>query len=163
MSGDILVVQGLQKSFGGLRVTRDISLNLAEGNREAIIGPNGAGKSTFFNLLTGYHRPDSGTVTFEGKDITGWAPHKVARAGIARAFQVSNIFVNMTASENVRAAVHAQMGEIYNILGAARAIGNERTEEILALCGLAERQNVLAGELSQGDKKKLELAFGARR
>jgi branched-chain amino acid transport system ATP-binding protein len=159
MSGDILVVQGLQKSFGGLRVTRDISLNLAEGNREAIIGPNGAGKSTFFNLLTGYHRPDSGTVTFEGKDITGWTPHKVARAGIARAFQVSNIFVNMTARENVRAAVHAQLGEIYNIFGAARAIGNERTEEILALCGLAERQNVLAGELSQGDKKKLELAL----
>ena len=118
MSGDILVVQGLQKSFGGLRVTQDVSLNLAQGNKEAIIGPNGAGKSTFFNLLTGYHRPDSGTVTFEGKNITGRPPHKVVRAGIARAFQVSNIFVNMTA-----------------------------------------RENVLAGELSQGDKKKLELAL----
>jgi branched-chain amino acid transport system ATP-binding protein len=159
MSGDILIVQGLQKSFGGLRVARDISLNLAQGNKEAIIGPNGAGKSTFFNLLTGYHQPDAGTVSFEGKDITGWTSHKVARAGIARAFQVSNIFINMTARENVRAAVHAQMGEIFNILGSARDIGNERTDEIIDLCGFTERQDVLGGELSQGDKKKLELAL----
>ncbi len=159
MSADILVVQGLQKSFGGLRVTKDVSLSLPQGGREAIIGPNGAGKSTFFNLLTGHYRPDAGTVTYEGKDVTGWPPYRVARAGIARAFQVSNIFVNMTARENVRAAVHAQRGESFNILGSAEAIGNDRTDEVLGLCGLGERQHMLAGELSQGDKKKLELAL----
>lgn len=164
MSDDILVVRGLQKSFGGNHVARNISFGLASGQQEAIIGPNGAGKSTLFNLLTGYYRPDSGTVTFEGADITGWSPYKVSRAGIARAFQVSNIFVHMTARENVRAAVHAQMGEVFNIFGSADHIGNPRTDEILNLCGLEERQHVTAGELSQGDKKKLELALalGAR-
>jgi branched-chain amino acid transport system ATP-binding protein len=159
VTANILEVRGLQKHFGGNYVTQDISLNIAEGSKEAIIGPNGAGKSTFFNLLTGYHRPESGTVTFGGRDITGWPPHRIARAGISRAFQVSNIFVHMTARENVRSAVHAQMGQSLNILGNAARIGAERASEVLALCGLEAQSAVTAGELSQGDKKKLELAL----
>ena len=78
---NILEVKGLDKSFGGNRVTQDVTLTLGEGTKEAIIGPNGAGKSTFFNLLTGYHRPDKGTITFDGVDITGWPPHRISRAG----------------------------------------------------------------------------------
>jgi branched-chain amino acid transport system ATP-binding protein len=159
VTANILEVRGLQKHFGGNYVTQDISLDIAEGSKEAIIGPNGAGKSTFFNLLTGYHRPDAGTVTFDGRDITGWPPHRIARAGIARAFQVSNIFARMTALENVRSAVHAQMGQSLNILGSAARVGAERTSEILALCSLGAQAAVMAGELSQGDKKKLELAL----
>jgi branched-chain amino acid transport system ATP-binding protein len=159
VTANILEVRGLQKHFGGNYVTQDVTIDIAEGNKEAIIGPNGAGKTTFFNLLTGYHRPDAGTVTFDGQDITGWPPHRVARAGISRAFQVSNIFVRMTAWENVRSAVHAQMGQSLNILGSATRIGAERTEEVLKLCGLDAQSAVTAGELSQGDKKKLELAL----
>lgn len=157
--GNILEVRDLDKSFGGIHVTQHVTLVLAEGCKEAIIGPNGAGKSTFFNLLTGYHRPDRGCITFAGTEITGWAPHRVARFGLTRAFQVSNIFIRLTVRENVRSAVHAEMGQAYNIFGAAASIGNDRTSEILTLCGLEHRQEVIAGELSQGDKKKLELAL----
>ena len=156
---NILEVQGLDKSFGGNRVTQNVTLTLGEGAKEAIIGPNGAGKSTFFNLLTGYHRPDKGRVVFGGTDITGWAPHRISRVGVARAFQVSNIFTSLTVRENVRSAVHAQMGYAYNMLGAATGIGRARTDEVLQLCGLEDRQDIVGGELSQGDKKKLELAL----
>lgn len=159
MSRNILQVRGLQKRFGGNHVTQDISLDIAAGSKEAIIGPNGAGKTTFFNLLTGYLRPDAGTVTFDGRDITGWPPHRVVRAGISRAFQISNIFSHMTARENVRSAVHAQMRESLNIFSRAAQIGADRTQEILELCGLAGCSEAIAGELSQGDKKKLELAL----
>jgi branched-chain amino acid transport system ATP-binding protein len=159
MTGVILQIKGLDKSFGGNRVTQNVSLDLVEGGKEAIIGPNGAGKSTFFNLLTGYHRPDKGTVTFNGVDITGWPPHRISRVGVARAFQISNIFTGMTVRENVRSAVHARIGQAYNMIGAATRIGHAQTDEVLNLCSLDDRQGVVAGELSQGDKKKLELAL----
>ena len=81
----ILKVEHLNKAFGGLQATRDVNYEMEDGEISAIIGPNGAGKSTFFNLLTGYHRVDSGRVLFQGKDITNWLPHKIARLGIARA------------------------------------------------------------------------------
>ena len=159
MTRNILEVRGLDKSFGGNRVTQNVTLDLIEGGKEAIIGPNGAGKSTFFNLLTGYHRPDKGSVTFNGIDITGWPPHRISRAGVARAFQISNIFISLTVRENIRTAVHAQIGRAYSMLADATAIGAERTDEVLQLCGLTDRQHVVGGELSQGDKKKLELAI----
>jgi branched-chain amino acid transport system ATP-binding protein len=159
MTRNILEIRGLDKSFGGNRVTQNVTLDLIEGGKEAIIGPNGAGKSTFFNLLTGYHRPDKGSVTFNGIDITGWPPHRISRAGVARAFQISNIFISLTVRENVRTAVHAQIGQAYSMLADATEIGTERTDEVLQLCGLIDRQHVVGGELSQGDKKKLELAI----
>jgi branched-chain amino acid transport system ATP-binding protein len=159
MADNVLEVQSLEKSFGGNRVTRSVTFDLARRAKEAIIGPNGAGKSTFFNLLTGYHLPDSGTVRFNGADITGWTPHRIAREGLSRGFQISNIFPSLTVRENVRSAVHAQMKQAFNMLRAASRIGNERTDEVLHLCSLEGRQTVLAGELSQGDKKKLELAL----
>ena len=157
----ILEVSGLQKNFGGVHVTQDICLNFAmeEGGQSAIIGPNGAGKSTFMNLLTGYHRRDSGHRDVRGQDITSWPPHQIARMGISRAFQISSIFANMTVAENVRSAVHAQMRRSFNVFGAASRIGIERTDEILALCGLERQARAVAGELAQGDKKKLELAI----
>ena len=155
----ILEVIHLEKRFGGVHVTRDINFTMEEGEQSAIIGPNGAGKSTFINLLTGYHRADSGTVMFAGKDITNQAPHRIARMGISRAFQVSSIFPKMTVTENVRAAVHAQQRQSLNMLGVASRVGEEATLRILSLCALEAKGDLAAGELSQGDKKRLELAI----
>jgi branched-chain amino acid transport system ATP-binding protein len=155
----ILEVTGLNKHFGGIHVTRDVYFSMEQGEQSAIIGPNGAGKSTFMNLLTGYHRCDAGKVVFEGHDITNRAPHLIARMGISRAFQISSIFAKMTVAENVRSAVHAQMRRSYSIFGVAGRIGVEETERVLSLCGLEGKRGLVAGELAQGDKKRLELAL----
>ena len=155
----ILEVTDLHKHFGGIHVTRHVNFSMEEGEQSAIIGPNGAGKSTFMNLLTGYHRCDAGKVVFEGQDITNWPPHKIARMGISRAFQISSIFAKMTVGENVRSAVHAQMRRSFDILGVAGRIGTGETERVLSLCGLEGKRDLVAGELAQGDKKRLELAI----
>ena len=159
MNGSILEIAHLNKSFGGLQATKDLSMTLEEGEQSAIIGPNGSGKSTLFNLVTGYHWPDSGKVMFMGRDITRTQPHRIARAGITRAFQVSNIFIQLTVWENVRSAVQARMGMAFNLYRLARSTGIRETGKILELCDLLDRQIVVAGDLAQGDKKKLELAI----
>ena len=155
----ILEVTDLQKHFGGIYVTQNVNFSMEEGEQSAIIGPNGAGKSTLMNLLTGYHRCDAGKVVFEGKDITNQPPHKIARMGISRAFQVSSIFGKMTVAENVRSAVHAQLRCSYSIFGVASRVGIGETDRVLALCGLEAKRDLVAGELAQGDKKRLELAI----
>ena len=159
MTDKILDVTGLKKHFGGIYVTQDLDFAIHKGAREAIIGPNGAGKSTFFNLLTGYHRPEAGAVVFDGVDVTRWEPHRIVRAGISRAFQISNIFARLTVFENVRTAVHARTGNARRIFARANAIGTAETEAILERCHLADKGTHVAGELAQGDKKKLELAI----
>ena len=155
----ILDVTGLHKHFGGIHVTQNMNFAMEEGEQSAIIGPNGAGKSTFMNLLTGYHRCDAGKVMFEGKDITNRPPHWIARTGISRAFQISSIFAKMTVAENVRSAVHAQLRRSFSIFGVASSIGTDETDRVLALCGLEAKRGLVAGELAQGDKKRLELAI----
>jgi len=155
----ILEVTGLRKHFGGLYVTQDVNFSMEEGEQSAIIGPNGAGKSTFMNLLTGYHRCDAGKVVFEGRDITNRPPHWIARAGISRAFQISSIFAKMTVAQNVRSGVHAQMRRSLSIFGVASRIGTKETAHVLELCGLEGKRDLVAGELAQGDKKRLELAI----
>ena len=132
---------------------------LEQGAKEAIIGPNGAGKSTFFALVSGYHRPDTGSIRFDGKEITGQKPHEIARRGISRAFQVSNIFPRLTVEENVRSAIQVRSGKAFDLFSRADRVGLERTEEILSLCNLSPKRSRPAGELSQGDKKKVELAL----
>ena len=159
MTHKILEVTGLNKQFGGLQAVKGFDFDLFEGDRSAIIGPNGAGKTTVFNLLTGYHRADSGIIIFDGSDIANRPSHEIACAGISRAFQITNIFPRLTVFENVRSAVQAQMGKAFDLFGRAEHIGTEETEYILRLCGLGERSSLVAGELSQGDKKKLELAL----
>lgn len=159
MAENILEVVGLNKNFGGIFVTQNVDFKMARGEKVAIIGPNGAGKSTFFNLLTGYHAPDSGKVLFDGKDITNWPEHAIVRIGISRAFQVSNIFPRLTVNENVRCAVHSHLGKAMNMFSSATKVGVEETMEVLQLCGLADKVKIMAGKLSQGDKKKLELAI----
>jgi branched-chain amino acid transport system ATP-binding protein len=159
MSEPILKVRGLCKTFGGLKATNEVDFDLDVGAQNAIIGPNGAGKSTFFGLVSGHHRPDCGTIEFNGADITGRPPHEIARLGISRAFQVSNIFHRLTVLENVRSGVQVCGGRGFDLFSAADRVELERTEEILTLCHLADRRGVVAGALSQGDKKKLELAL----
>ena len=96
-----LQTQGITKEFGKLRAVNNVNLEIVKGDIHAIIGPNGAGKTTFFNLLTGFHRADSGRILFEGAEITGRPSHEIARLGISRAFQISNIFPKLTVLENV--------------------------------------------------------------
>jgi branched-chain amino acid transport system ATP-binding protein len=155
----ILKVEHLNKAFGGLQATRDVNYEMQTGELSAIIGPNGAGKSTFFNLLTGFHKADSGRVFFQGKDITNRPPHHIARLGIARAFQVSNIYLALTTYENVRQAVLAQQKKTLNFFTPARRLAQRETLELLEVTGLAEHVDRVAGNLSQGDKKRLELAI----
>ncbi len=155
----ILKVEHLNKAFGGLQATHDVNYKMENGEISAIIGPNGAGKSTFFNLLTGYHRVDSGRVLFQGKDITNWPPHKIARLGIARAFQISNIYLALTTYENIRQAILAQQKKTLNFFTPASRLAKEETRKLLEVAGLSRHADTVAGNLSQGDKKRLELAI----
>jgi branched-chain amino acid transport system ATP-binding protein len=154
----ILKVVHLKKAFGGLQATNDVSYEMQAGELSGIIGPNGAGKSTFFNLLSGYHKVDSGRISFKGKDITNWPPHRISRLGIARAFQVSNIYPALTTYENVRQAVLAQQNKTLNLFTPARGLAKSETRMLLEVTGLSDYADRTAGTLSQGDKKRLELA-----
>lgn len=158
-SAPILEINGLSKSFGKYTVLTDVSYSLRKGEIAAIIGPNGAGKTTFFNLITGYHKVDSGTVRFQGREITDWPRHRIARAGISRAFQVSNIYPRLTTYESVRQAILAQKKQTLDIFTPANGLARQDTLELLELTGLLPSRDTVAGILSQGDKKKLELAL----
>jgi branched-chain amino acid transport system ATP-binding protein len=155
----ILEVANLNKTFKGIVATKNISMKIVLGEKFAIIGPNGAGKTTFFNLLTGYHKNDSGQVVFNGKDITNKPPHMIAKVGMTRAFQISNIFPKLTVLENIRSAVQAQKKKTLDFFSRATMVGREETEEILEICGMKSKEFIMASDLSQGDKKKLELAI----
>lgn len=161
--GVILRVKELYKAFGGHVVTNNVNFEIQDGEMSAIIGPNGAGKSTLFNLLTGYHAVDKGQVFFKEKNITNWQPYKIARLGIARAFQVSNIYPKLTTYENVRQAILTQQKRTLNFFIPARRLAQEETENLIQITGLTENTRMIAGNLSQGDKKRLELAIALGR
>ncbi|MGY9054890.1 MAG: ABC transporter ATP-binding protein [Alphaproteobacteria bacterium] len=155
----ILETQKLMKDFGGFVATNNVSLELREGERHAIIGPNGAGKTTFFNLITGHLLPSSGTVMFDGKDITGMAPHKLVRLGVARSFQRINIYPRMTVFENVQVALIARDHNHFKLFSLGEPHNRQDTAELLELVGLVEEAPEIAGELSYGKQKQLELAI----
>jgi ABC-type branched-subunit amino acid transport system ATPase component len=136
-----------------------VNLSVEPGEFRAIIGPNGAGKSTFFNTLTGLLRPDSGRIAFEDRDITGAPPHRVARRGVARTFQITSVFPDLSALENVQVALLAHARRSWNVWPRARALGAERAQELLALVGLAASAAKPAGTLAHGDQKRLELGI----
>jgi len=159
----ILRVEKLVKSFGGLLATNNVNFEMKTGEMSAIIGPNGAGKSTFFNLLTGFHAVDNGTVFFKEINITNWPPYKIARLGIARAFQVSNIYLKLTTYENIRQAVLTQQNKTLNFFSPASKMAQKETWDLIEITGLSENAQMIAGNLSQGDKKRLELAIALGR
>jgi branched-chain amino acid transport system ATP-binding protein len=149
----ILEVKAISMDFGGLRALKDVSFSLEEGSILGLIGPNGSGKTTLFNVITGFLKPVSGKVIFGGDDITGHAPYKVCKAGIARTFQLSRTFSSMTVLDNV--AITLMNGrESLNSMKQARA----DAEPILVLTGLMEKRLMKAGRLGIVDRKRVELA-----
>ena len=147
----ILEVAGVSKAFGSLKVIDDFDFELAEGEALGIIGPNGAGKSTLFNLITGSLQPNSGSIRFEGADITQIPAYRRCRLGIGRSYQIPHPFGGMTVFENllVGAAFGKNQTEVQSYDACAR---------ILDLTGLLEKSNVLAGQLTLLERKRLELA-----
>ena len=157
----ILSINNVIKSFGSSRIIDDISLIVNKGERHAIIGPNGAGKTTLFNLLTGKYRPEKGTIYFKNADITGLSPHAINRKGLARSFQITDVFPGLTVMENIRAVILAKHNIRYNFLknvDKMTTIFNE-TLEILQKIGLEEKKCTLAGELSYGEQRALEIGL----
>ena len=163
--GALLRADGLSKSFGGVRAVRDISLGIAAGTIFAVIGPNGAGKSTLLNLLSGIYRPDAGTVSFDGTDLTRLPAHRRVRHGIARTFQKIRLFKHLSALDNVIAGFHIHChipAWQYVVHGAAFRDNHARCRDeaarLLAFMGLAHRARVEAGALSYGERRTLEIA-----
>ena len=157
----LLEVKGVTKRFGSLVAVRDVSLSVAAGELRAVIGPNGAGKTTFFNLISGFFRPTSGTVWFEGRDVTALAPHKRVALGMARTFQVTEIFPELTVRENIRIGAEVTAGyALRPWLGpAARTALARHVEETIALVGLGANADRLVGELAHGDQRAAEIAM----
>ena len=161
----LLRADGLSKSFGGVRAVRDISLGIVAGTIFAVIGPNGAGKSTLLNLLSGIYQPNSGTVTFDGVDLTRLPAHRRVRHGIARTFQKIRLFKHLSALDNVVAGFHIHChipAWQYVLHGAAFRDNHARCRDeaarLLAFMGLAHRAHVEAGALSYGERRMLEVA-----
>ena len=155
----MLEIDNIHKAFGDFKAVNGANLRINTGEMAAVIGPNGAGKTTLFNLITGQLTPDSGTIRFKGEDITRLAPHRVCRKGIARSFQITNIFPRLTVFRNVQVAVFSQHRQSTVLFRSAQAMAVEETHAILQTVGLLNRARVLAGSLSHGDRKILELAI----
>jgi len=158
---NILELKGIYKDFEGLQVLLDINLGVRERERHAIIGPNGAGKSTLFNLITGKYHPSKGRIFLKGEAITGANPSKLNRMGMARSFQITNIFRTMTVFENVRNAILSKNRVRYNMFSLLSKMDEiaRQTEQVLSGIGLLERRNDVAGELSYGQQRALEIGL----
>jgi branched-chain amino acid transport system ATP-binding protein len=157
----VLKTEGLVKRFGGLTATDRLSLDVTAGELHAVIGPNGAGKTTLIAQLSGELRPDAGTIRFLGEDVTPLPTHQRSLKGLARSFQITSIFQEFTALDNVALAVQAHAGHSFRFWQAARRDPALRdpARAILAQVGLAERANVTAAHLAHGEKRALEIAM----
>jgi branched-chain amino acid transport system ATP-binding protein len=161
----LLDVANLSIAFGGLKAVADFNLQLSSGDLQGLIGPNGAGKTTVFNLLTGIYRPQSGTVRLGERVLNGLRPSDIANAGIARTFQASRLFGNLSVLDNVRIACHLRTrhglpGTVLRTRGhldEERAIC-ERSENLLGTFGLLARRDEFARNLPYGDQRRLEMA-----
>ena len=155
----MIAVRGLAKSFGALRAVSDLDFDVRPGQVTSIIGPNGAGKSTVFNLIAGTIRPDAGRVELDGRDVTALAPHALAQLGMARSFQISNLFFGLTVLENVRLACQARAPRKRFLarLDRDRALA-DRARAILAEFAIADLADEPAAHLSHGDQRRLEIA-----
>jgi branched-chain amino acid transport system ATP-binding protein len=160
-SGNALELRALRKSFGPAEIIRGIDLNIRRGERHAIIGPNGAGKTTLFGLISGLIPPTSGDVILNGRSISRLPAYKVNRLGLARSFQVTNIFPRMSVWENVRCAMLWAAGERYSFwrgIDADPAL-SERTEAVLRSINLFDRKDVPAGVLTYAEQRALEIGI----
>ena len=146
----LLKVENMYKEFGGVIANADISFNLEKDEIVGLIGPNGAGKTTLFNCIAGYYKPTSGKVLFEGKDITGWPAHRVAKIGIARTFQGMKIMQNLNVEENAMIGAFSRTND--------RQTAKKKAKEILQLVDLVEERNAYPTELPVVSQKRIELA-----
>jgi branched-chain amino acid transport system ATP-binding protein len=150
MAEPLLQLSGISRSFGGLKAVQDVSLAVPEGRLCALIGPNGAGKTTLFALMSGFLRPDSGTVRFAGQDITGREPHRNALLGMTRTFQIVKPFAAQTVRENIAVGAHL------HVRGRAQALA--QAEQVAQQVGLAPQLDKPASDLTVAGRKRLELA-----
>jgi branched-chain amino acid transport system ATP-binding protein len=165
MPDALLSVRGLTKSFGGLDAVAGVDFDIAEGSISALIGPNGAGKTTTFAMLCGLHKPTRGSIAFAGDDITRLAPHRICERGVGRTFQLTEVFEDMTAAENVMVGAHSRTRAGFLACGLRLPSTRredretrERAEELLEWVGLGEYADTPAGSLPCGRQRLLEFA-----
>jgi branched-chain amino acid transport system ATP-binding protein len=162
---NLLVADDIRKEFGGLIAVNDLAFTIPQRSLVSLIGPNGAGKTTFFNMLTGLYRATSGTILFDGHDVTDKPPHAITKLGVGRTFQNIRLFPQMTAIENVLVGMHARLkgGIVGSVLGLPRVRREERearvkARELLEFAGLRRVDEELAESLAYGDQRRLEVA-----
>jgi branched-chain amino acid transport system ATP-binding protein len=157
---DILVTEGMGKSFGDFKAVSEVNLRVRRGSIHALIGPNGAGKTTCFNMLTKFLQPTHGRIVYNGRDITKMRPADVARLGLVRSFQISAVFPHLTALENVRIALQRKRGDNFDFWRSKRVLRHfdARAHELLEEVGLKDFSRKLASEISYGRKRALEIA-----
>ena len=161
MSQPILSIRKLRKSFGSAEIMRGVELDLLPSERHAVIGPNGAGKSTLFHLISGNLTPTSGDIIFDGQRIGGKSPEAVNRLGLARSFQITNIFPRLSVFENIRLAVmgqHRMQYVFWKLIGRDRRI-REETDKLLELVRLKAKATTIAGEMAYSEQRSLEIAM----
>jgi len=159
-SGPLLEVEGLSRHFGALAALNDVSFQVRPGEIFSVIGPNGAGKSTLFNVITGLHTPTAGRVRLRGDDITGLAPETINRLGVAKTFQITNIFPEISVLENVRVACQSRApvaGRLASLW--RRPDVDDRVKALLDAFGLTARRDELAENLSHGEQRYLEMCL----
>jgi branched-chain amino acid transport system ATP-binding protein len=161
MTAAALQLKNICKNYGALRVTDEVTLDVAAGELHAIIGPNGAGKTTLIHQISGLAKPDSGSILFHGEDVTGLPMHQRARLGLVRSFQITSILPHFSVLENVSLAVQARSGSSFRFFGHAAAERplNDAAMALLHRFGLAGRAATPAGQMSHGEKRQLELAI----
>jgi branched-chain amino acid transport system ATP-binding protein len=161
MTETALSLKGVNKSFGPMKIIRDVNLDVVKGQRHAIIGPNGAGKTTLFNLISGRFMLSSGEIQLNGARVDGLPPHKINRMGLSRSFQITSIFHRLSVFENLRCALLWSMGYRYSFwtpLWMQRDL-NARTDAMLEELNLTSRRDTLAGLLSYADQRALEIGM----
>ncbi len=156
----ILRTRGVGKVFGKFVALNNISAEFTRGEITSIIGPNGAGKSTYFNLLSGAFRPSSGSVEFEGRDVTGLPQHRFAHMGVAKSFQITNVFPQLTTRENIRVGLQALVSryDMWRPRARLREL-TEQADELLELVGLSESRGRTAKTLAHGEQRALEIGM----
>ncbi|MDR7097450.1 ABC transporter ATP-binding protein [Hydrogenophaga laconesensis] len=161
MNDVAIELKGLRKAFGATEIIRGANLRVERGERLALIGPNGAGKSTLFNLMSGFLQPTSGEILLNGEAVGGLAPDRIHHRGVARSFQISSVFHNLSVFENLRVALLWSCGHRYAFWRRLSTLHNvnERAEEMLERIGLARQRHVQAGLLTYADQRALEIGL----
>ena len=158
---DYLHVQNIHKDFSGLKVLTGVEFRVKEKERHAVIGPNGAGKTTLFNIISGKFKPSSGAILFKGEDISGKPPHLLNRRGLARSFQITNVFQELSVFDNILSGARSRYGLRYHFFKRPRQDRNicEKVKAIIEEVGLSDVQDQPASSLSYGQQRALEIAI----